>query len=191
MSHSTVQLPVASYQQRLKRMASDFARQELPQALQLYQQQQQQRQEATSGAASSSAAGQGAGGGRQGEAEAVLEAIQRYLYDKLGFRVAAYGRSNLPEGGERPLSSVLEPARSLERCVRCVSACSAPCARLATQPAHHACLALPACFSPAFFGPIARLPAFPPPCFVRLLACLLLLDMPAWLLPDAPLRSAG
>ncbi|KAI3424327.1 hypothetical protein D9Q98_009880 [Chlorella vulgaris] len=128
VSHSTVQLPVASYQQRLKRMASDFARQELPQALQLYQQQQQQRQEATSGAASSSAAGQGAGGGRQGEAEAVLEAIQRYLYDKLGFRVAAYGRSNLPEGALVDHPGVWEKAGHAYLNEVLVSRCGIPAA---------------------------------------------------------------
>ena len=81
VSHSTVQLPVAAYQQRLQRLAAECAAQCLP---------------SSAGAADDAA---GEAHDEEAHSEAVLQALQRYLYEQQGFRVAPYGRSNLPAGG--------------------------------------------------------------------------------------------
>lgn len=117
MSHSTVQLPVPSYQQRLQRMASELASQYLPAALQRWK---QQHAAAGAGVGESRAGEGGSGGGSGGgdgatsgasagstssversgsRDEALLQEIQRYLYEVQGFRVPGYGRSNLPDRG--------------------------------------------------------------------------------------------
>ncbi|EFN51564.1 expressed protein [Chlorella variabilis] len=125
VSHSTVQLPVASYQQRLQRLAADFAQQCLPEAEQRWAQQQQQQQQQQ---ASGSDGGGGPGGGGGSCSEAVLEALQRYLYDQQGFRVAAYGRSNLPEGALVDHPGVWEKAGHAYLNEVLVSRCGIPAA---------------------------------------------------------------
>lgn len=123
VSHSTVKLPVPSYQQRLQRMANELASQYLPTALQRWEQQQaaagaggagngEGSSSAVSSLSSSSGRGSnssadaslgGDGGGDSGSTsgrdEALLLEIQRYLFEVQGFRVPRYGRSNLPDRG--------------------------------------------------------------------------------------------
>lgn len=120
VSHSTVQLPVPSYQQRLQRMANELASQYLPTALQRWEHQQAAAgagdtgtREGSSIAAAdisssrcsggSTGASPGGGGGDSSNAggrdEALLLEIQRYLFEVQGFRVPRYGRSNLPDRG--------------------------------------------------------------------------------------------
>ena len=94
VSHSTVQLPVAAYQQRLQRMATDLA-------LQLEQQQGQQAVGAQRSDPAGSEGGSGSSGSSgsssSGSSEAALLAIQAYLWEQQRFRVPRYGRSNLPD----------------------------------------------------------------------------------------------
>ncbi|KAL4421748.1 hypothetical protein ABPG77_009731 [Micractinium sp. CCAP 211/92] len=104
VSHSTVQLPVEAYQQRLQRMATELARllAELPAA-------STGAEEGLGAGSSSSARGSDAGGGtsssgeqggEQGSgasgpsSEPVLQVLRRYLFEQQGFRAA--GRSALP-----------------------------------------------------------------------------------------------
>ncbi|PRW20351.1 hypothetical protein C2E21_9056 [Chlorella sorokiniana] len=109
VSHSTVQLPVPSYQQRLQRMAAELASQYLPAALQRWEQQAAaaEAKEAGTGEGGSGSSSEGSseGGGSSesssssvsGRDEALLREIQRYLFEVQGFRVPGYGRSNLPD----------------------------------------------------------------------------------------------
>lgn len=91
MSHSTVKLPVPSYQQRLQRMANELAAQYLPAAVQRAEQQQ---------AAAGAGAAEGSDGTSSSSREEVqLREIQRYLYEEQRFKVPGYGRSNLPDRG--------------------------------------------------------------------------------------------
>ena len=86
VSHSTVQLPVAAYQQRLQRMAADLA-------LQL----EQQGQQAEGGQRPDAASSETGSGGSSSGSEAALLAIQAYLWEQQRFRVPRYGRTNLPD----------------------------------------------------------------------------------------------
>ena len=101
VSHSTVQLPVAAYQQRLQRMAADLALQ----LEQLRGQQQAEGGQRSGGAVSPEGSSGGSGGGGSvsgsisGPSEAMLLAIQAYLWEQQRFRVPRYGRSNLPDRG--------------------------------------------------------------------------------------------
>ncbi|PSC74794.1 hypothetical protein C2E20_2429 [Micractinium conductrix] len=99
VSHSSVQLPVASYQQRLQRMASELAA---------------ELGGGGGGGGSPSPGGGGGGspspggGGPSGSSEAALQAIQAYLYGRQRFRVAS--RSNLPAGAQVDHPGVWERA---------------------------------------------------------------------------------
>ncbi|KAI7836487.1 hypothetical protein COHA_009639 [Chlorella ohadii] len=123
VSHSTVKLPVPSYQQRLQRMANELASQYLPAALQRWEQQAAAGAEDAGGGELSSSANpsggsrqaggsstDGSGGsgsvdassdgssdGSSGRGAALLREIQRYLFEVQGFKVPGYGRSNLPD----------------------------------------------------------------------------------------------
>ncbi|KAL4431445.1 hypothetical protein ABPG75_006701 [Micractinium tetrahymenae] len=91
VSHSSVQLPVEAFQQRLQRMAAELARllAELP-AAGADSEEGGRRQRGDGGSSSS---GSGSNGGQPGS-EAVLRVLQQYLFERQGFRAA--GRSALP-----------------------------------------------------------------------------------------------
>lgn len=125
VSHSTVKLPVPSYQQRLQRMANELASQYLPAALQRWEQQDAAGAGGAGGgelsssaspsgdsrqAGGSSTGGSGGGSGSDdassdgssgasGRDAALLREIERYLFEVQGFKVPGYGRSNLPDRG--------------------------------------------------------------------------------------------
>lgn len=72
-SHSTVPFPVAAYLERIQRMAEELAAARLPQVAQ-----------------------QAAGLPQAQAQQALLQAVEAYLYEERGFAVPAFGRSNLP-----------------------------------------------------------------------------------------------
>ncbi len=73
-SHSTVAFPVAAYLERLQRMAEELAGARLPQVLQQLAGQPEARVQ-----------------------QALLQALEAYLYEERGFAAPAFGRSNLPK----------------------------------------------------------------------------------------------
>jgi hypothetical protein len=76
-SHSTVPFPVAAYLERIQRMAEELAAARLPQVAQ-----------------------QAAGLPQAQAQQALLQAVEAYLYEERGFAVPACGRSNLPRRWE-------------------------------------------------------------------------------------------
>ena len=99
VSHSTVQLPIASYLQRLKRLAADAAAL-LREARAVEVDQQQQEEEASKAGSSAGSSNIGPDQRRQQQRrrEWQLEEVRRFLFQQQRFRLPPSGRSNLPAG---------------------------------------------------------------------------------------------